>query len=252
MNNLIWKKHSVHIGFIYSLKQHGIVETTKGVLSYLWRQVLYASYPIYRKVILDNKRQFVFQQERYNYCLEKYNLSWRNERTIEIPIIQKVIKDHIKLNILEIGCVLKHYDSSPKINWTIVDKYEKFTGVINKDITEYYPKTKFDLIVSISTIEHIGMEDGAITPNKAKYVINQVRKNLLNINGKFIFTIPIGYNKSLDKQIFSNKITFSEKHYVTRISNNEWLETTQDKVLNSKYNKPYICANALFIGVIKN
>lgn len=165
--------------------------------------------------------------------------------------MQELIKENFKLNILEVGCVLKHYSFSSKIKLIVVNKYEKFENVINEDIVEYKPKIKYDLIVSVSTIEHIGIEDGIIIPEKAKYAINQIIKNCLSKKGSFYFTIPIGYNKYLDKQIFNNEISFSEKHYFIKFDKNTWLEASKDQVLDSKYNKPFIGANALFLGVIK-
>ena len=248
---LIWKKHSIFEGFINFYNQHGLLVTIEGVFTYLWRQVLYAAYPIYSKIYFDKAKKYIFQKRGYQYCLEKYNLSWRTERMVEIPIFQKLIRDNSKLHILEIGNVLKHYESSPKSRWAVVDKYEIYEGVINRDIFVYNPKEKFDLIVSISTIEHIGMEDGAISPNKAKQVINWVRNNLLNAHGRFIITIPIGYNKHLDKQIFKDEILFAEKYYMTRLSKLEWVQTSEDKVSHSEYGRPYTGANALFIGIIR-
>lgn len=251
MNDSVYEQYSLYKRFANFLKQYGISYTIRGVSSYLWRQLLYVSYPMYYKMLLGQKGQFIFKERKYDYCLEKYNLSWRTERTLEIPIIQQFIKDNLELNILEIGCVLKHYESSPANNWTIIDKYEKFENVINEDIVKYKPGEKFDLIVSVSTVEHIGIDDGPVDPEKAKNAIDYIMNNLLNKNGKFAFTIPIGYNKYLDQQILNDKIFISEKHYFTRVPNNEWIEVVKGKVLNFIYGKPYIGANALFIGIIK-
>lgn len=250
MNDSIYENYSVWKRLINSLNQQGVARTVRGGLSYLYRQVLYVSYPVYHKIFLDKKRQFIYKNYRYNYCLEKYNLSWRNERTLEIPIIQQLIKDNLELNILEIGCVLKHYKSSPINDWTIIDKYEQFDNVINEDIVKYKPEKKFDLIVSVSTIEHIGIDDGTTNPGKAIYAINHVVDNFLNKNGRFAFTIPIGYNKRLDQCIFNNEISISEKYYFLRISKSEWKEVAESRILDAIYGSPFIGANALFVGLI--
>ncbi len=172
MDSSIYENYSLYKRFLIFLKQYGIVYTIRSVFSYLQRRVICIFYPIYFLIFLNKKRQFVYKKRRYDYCLEKYNLSWRSERTLEIPIIQQLIKDNSELNILEIGCVLKHYRSSPKNNWIIIDKYEKFDNVINKDIVDYKPDKKFDLIVSVSTIEHIGIDDGGIILDKPKDAID--------------------------------------------------------------------------------
>ena len=148
--------------------------------------------------------------------------------------------------------MLKHYSFSSKNKWIVVDRYEKFENVINEDIVEYKPEKKFDLIISVSTIEHIGIEGDR---NKAKYAIDYIVNSCLNKNGRFVFTIPIGYNEYLDKQIFNNQISFSEKHYFIKFDRNTWLEASEDQVLDSKYDFAPTAfdleATALFLGVIK-
>lgn len=249
MDNLIWKKQSLFARFIKFFKRYGFWETMQGTGAYLLRQALYSTYPIY-SIFFDKKSSFVFKGKKYRYCFEKYNLSWRNERTVEIPIISKLLKEKSKLNILEIGCVLKHYNSRPKFHWTIVDKYEMFDGVLNVDLLEYKPKKLFDFIFSISTFEHIGLEDGAVDSKKAKNAIEYVIKNCLKKNGQFIFTIPIGYNKYLDQQIFNNEIAISEKHYFAKIAGNKWLKVTKDQIVDSVYRMHDTSVKALFVGII--
>ena len=41
----------------------------------------------------------------------------------------------------------------------IVDKYEKGDGIVNEDIVNFRPGKKYDLIVSISTLEHISWNE---------------------------------------------------------------------------------------------
>ena len=59
-------------------------------------------------------------------------------------------------NIFEVGSVLSHYFP---INHDVLDKYEKGHGVINQDVVDFKPHNKYDLIVSISTLEHVGFDD---------------------------------------------------------------------------------------------
>ena len=46
-----------------------------------------------------------------------------------------------------------------KFEHDIVDKYEKKKGIINQDIVDYKPDKKYDLIISISTLEHVGWDE---------------------------------------------------------------------------------------------
>jgi hypothetical protein len=66
------------------------------------------------------------------------------------------VKRYKERNILEIGNVLSHYFP---VNHDIVDKYEKADGVINQDVVHFYSPKKYDLIVSVSTLEHVGWDE---------------------------------------------------------------------------------------------
>ena len=54
------------------------------------------------------------------------------------------------------GNVLLHYFPA---DHEIVDKYEKGDGIVNEDIVNFRPGKKYDLIVSISTLEHISWNE---------------------------------------------------------------------------------------------
>jgi len=59
-------------------------------------------------------------------------------------------------NILEIGNVLSRHI---KLEHDILDKYETAKGVINEDIVDFKSEKKYDLIISISTLEHVGWDE---------------------------------------------------------------------------------------------
>lgn len=194
-------------------------------------------------------RTFKFQGERYNYFYHKYSITWNNERCVEIPIIWKIVKHYKGKNVLEIGNVLSHYF---QINHDIVDKYEIYNGVINQDVVDFKPNKKYDLIISISTLEHVGWDENPRKPLKVLKAIENL-KSLLNLNGKLIITLPIGHNLVLDKLITRNKLKFSKCFYLRRKSkNNRWKEINLDKVLNVKYGTfTRYSATGLVFGVIE-
>ena len=109
---------------------------------------------LYYKLFMRN-RTFSFQQKKYNYFIKEYNTTWRTERAVEIPIVCQVIGER-KGKILEVGNVLSHYFN---FEHDIVDKYEKGEGVNNQDVTTLDLKDKYDLILSISTLEHVGWDE---------------------------------------------------------------------------------------------
>lgn len=154
-------------------------------------------------------KEFEFQNEKLLYENSFYNTSFINERSVEIPIIKSLIEEVINnnriLNTLEIGNVLSYYNTT--LTRDIVDKYEIAQNVINEDIEFYSPKKKYDLIISISTLEHVGNDEPEEKdPEKINRVLNHIKNNLLTENGTLIITLPINQNHSTDNFIYTNNL----------------------------------------------
>lgn len=200
----------------------------------------------------EKRDGFVFNSTKHDYFYHHYNMTILNERFIEVPIVKEYLNDYIGENILEIGNVLSHYFDVKKefsSNYTIVDKYETAPGVLNEDIIGYHPEKPFDLIVSISTIEHAGIDE----PNekrdykKVNYIIRKIN-TMLSPGGTFVCTLPIGYHPTLQNDV--NKL-FDEVYYLRRISEtNRWEQCEEEDIDGIIYGKPFNAANALIIGII--
>jgi SAM-dependent methyltransferase len=196
---------------------------------------------------LWSRREFKFQNRNYKYFCHSYNETWQNERAVEIPIIWNIVKWQ-KDNILEIGNVLSHYFTLPH---DILDKYEKANGLVNEDVVDFRTPKRYDLIVSISTLEHVGWDESPKDDKKFLVAIDNL-KRLLNPKGKIVVSVPIGYNPYLDNFLKENKTGFTSRFYLKRISkNNLWIETDWKGVENSKFNSPYPFANGIVIGIIE-
>ncbi|MEE9378712.1 MAG: hypothetical protein V3V33_11840, partial [Candidatus Lokiarchaeia archaeon] len=176
---------------------------------------------VYKK--FRSSSRFKLNNKIYPYFYHNYNFTWRAERAVEIPIIIEILKRNKGKRILEIGNVLSHYFSHKH---DILDKYEKGEGVINEDIVNFYPKKKYDLIISISTLEHVGWHEAIKEPLKILNAIEHLKSYLTN-KGEFVFTIPIGENPFLDNLLKENKIKFSEKYCLKKISfDNKWKQVS--------------------------
>lgn len=198
--------------------------------------------------VLKPKKSFKFQGDEYSYLYHSYNTTWKNERIVELPIIWREIEKNKGKDILEVGNVLSHYF---KCGHDIVDKYEKAPGIINEDIVDFKNK-KYDLIVSISTIEHIGYDEKPIDLGKIDKALENI-KSLLSEKGSFIATFPIGYNRYLDEKLAKKQILFSKICFMKRISKeNEWVEAAYDEVKYVKFGSPFGYANAIVVAYIDN
>lgn len=193
--------------------------------------------------------RFTFQGSIYNYFYHEYHLTWNCERAVEIPIIWEIVKKYNGKRILEVGNVLSHYFS---INHDILDKYEKANGVINQDVVDFRPNKKYDLIVSISTLEHVGWDEKPQDDMKILKAIQNL-KSILAQNGKIVVTLPLGYNNVMDNLIRNGDIQFTKMFCLKRISNdnNKWIEVSWKDVQYARYNYPFPRANGLIVGVIE-
>lgn len=192
---------------------------------------------------------FTFKNKKHKYFIHAYNHTWRNERRVEVPIIWDIIKDKESTKVLEVGNVLSHYFP---IKHDVVDKYEKGASVINEDILTYKPKKKYDYIVSISTIEHVGWDEAKKDKMKIIQTLNNL-KGMLSRNGKIIFTVPLGYNPPMDDMIVNKKLNLDEQYYLKRVSrDNLWKEMKLDKNNPDLFDKPYLNGNGIIVGIINN
>jgi hypothetical protein len=123
-----------------------------------------------------------------------------------------------------------------------------------------YSNVKYDLIISISTFEHIGYdevkrygkEDKAINKENLMLAIKKT-KTLLKSQGVFVFTVPLGFNHFLDSKIAENELGLSEMFFLKRIiKNNQWLQVEYNEIKDVHYGSPFPCANGLMIGIFRN
>ncbi|MGQ9617546.1 MAG: hypothetical protein ACUVUG_01155 [Candidatus Aminicenantia bacterium] len=212
------------------------------------RYILNALTSFFYEHFSDSKK-FKFQNQKYYYFHHPYNTG--GERTVEVPIIWKVVNEYKASgkSILEVGNVLSHYFP---ISHTVVDKYEPGKVVINEDIVTYNPSQKYDLIVSISTLEHVGWDEEPKEPEKILRAIERL-KNILATNGKLIVTLPLGYNSEMDKYLREGKIGFPRVYLMKRVTkSNKWVEKRYKGVPEVEYGKPFPFANAILICVFEN
>jgi len=209
---------------------------------------------VYYYKALKSRRTFAFRGDTYRYFYHKYNTTWRNERTVEIPISLEILNKSKGKNVLEVGNVLSHYFP---INHDVVDKYEKAEGLINQDIIDFHPSKKYGLIISVSTLEHVGWDEDISDhkilhdPSKILRAVENLR-GLLAPQGSIIITLPLGLNPELDRLLRNGKVQFTELFCLKRVSkDNAWVEVDWQEAQTLRYNEPFPAANGLVVGIIK-
>jgi len=159
-----------------------------------------------------------------------------------------MVREYQGTNILEIGNVLSHH---VQFEHDVLDKYEIAKGVISEDVIDFRSVKKYDLIVSISTLEHVGWDETTLDDTKIPKAIENLKSLITSRGGTIIITLPLGYNSNLDKLLKDGVIQFSKQFHFIRISKgNEWKEASWEEVQDARYNSPFPFANGLLIGII--
>ena len=208
------------------LRRNGLVYLFKrAVYRFFWGPVIRCLAP----------RSFSIQGEFYKYFRSSYNTTFINERTVEVPFFRKIIAGFQGKSVLEIGNVLSHYESAW---WLVVDKFEKYPGVNNQDVLEYFPTQRHDLIVAISTFEHIGFDEHPRDPQKLSKVLDHLQLNCMSIGSQLWFSIPVGWNPDLDRKIFERELSYESCIFLER---NTFLNTWREcKSVDAQWlNRPY-------------
>jgi hypothetical protein len=210
-----------------------------------------------RSALANAGQTFVLGGETYQYFYDDYNLTWCNERTVEIPIIWRAVCENEGRKVLEVGNVLSHYFPTDHL---VVDKYERDSRVLNEDIVEFSSEEKFDLIVSISTLEHVGWDEKPKDPAKILKALQRL-KAMLAEDGEIRLTLSWGWSPYLDRMILERSLGLTTTFFMRRISfDNLWEECDMAQLRKAVYRHsypdnsqdfpPYPHANAIVIGTI--
>lgn len=125
------------------------------------------------------------------YFDHPYNHTRLNMRRVEIPVARWYIAQALGAprapRILEVGNVLSHYGP---VSWPVLDLREK--GCINRDVMTWKPTKPVDLLVSISTVEHVRA--------RPSMVLMRLR-SFLAPGGLAVVTVPTAYRVELDSEL---------------------------------------------------
>jgi SAM-dependent methyltransferase len=193
---------------------------------------------VFANRLFHSQETFEFAGQRLLYFHHPFNNTSCNERTIEIPIARHFLKPGLR--VLEVGNVLNHYGPFPH---DVVDKYEVFPGVTNKDILDF-TSDPYDLIVSISTLEHLGWDEPEQDGTKPFRAMKHLR-HLLRPEGAMVVTLPHGCNPHLDAGI--DQVPCGRHWRFLRLSRCRGWREVDHISADVRYGSPYPAANALHV-----
>ena len=140
----------------------------------------------------------------------RYHWTWLNERAVEVPLAEAVLDaapagPGPSPRVLEVGNVLAHYRP---VTHDVVDKYERAPGVRNVDVVDLDPGERYDLVLAISTLEHVGFDEEPRDPGKAARAVQRLH-DVLAPGGHLWVTVPVGYNPDLDEALRTGALPFT-------------------------------------------
>ncbi len=140
------------------------------------------------------------------------------ERAIEVPFATRLLEEANRrgLRVLEVGNVL----GPPRDRRTVVDKYEHGAGIVSEDILSFRAEKKFDFIVSVSTLEHVGFDEALERPGSFRAAVKHLYDDLLVPGGRLVFTVPLGYRDEVDRYLTCPDIANLS---VVRLDRKSWL-----------------------------
>jgi hypothetical protein len=190
---------------------------------------------------------FTYEGETYPYLYATYKRSWQTERAVEVPIVRRIVEAHAGRRVLEVGHVLGHYGT---VSHTVVDKYEQAPGVLNLDVFDLEREGlgPFDLVVTISTVEHVGWDESPRVPGKAAEAIEALDR-LVAPGGTLLVTIPLNYNPPLDEAFRSGAIPFDHVGALRREGGGtRWRQVAPDAVGPAPYDFLLYSSRAVLIA----
>jgi SAM-dependent methyltransferase len=146
--------------------------------------------------------------------------------------------------VLEVGNVLGHYGTERRRD--VIDKYERFPGVLNTDVLDFRPEHLYDLIVSVSTLEHVGWDEEPRDPERAAGAVERLRE-LLAPGGLLVVTVPVGYHPQLDLAIREGRARFDEVAALRHEGSGRWREVAPNDVWDLAYDRLLYEAGGLLV-----
>jgi len=174
---------------------------------------------------------FELDGRRYRYLYSRHKFTWLTERAVEVPVAQALVDAHPPGRVLEIGNVLSHYRPQQHV---VVDKYERAQGVLNRDVLDLAGIGSYDLIVAISTLEHVGWDESPRDPAKAQRAVDVLR-SLLAPGGLLAITVPVGYNTAFDAALRSGEVPLQRAVALRRAGGTRWREVAPHDVWSAPY-----------------
>ena len=167
--------------------------------------------------------------------------TWRTERCVEIALGGRALQSRRPEDVLEVGNVLPLAGIA---GHTVVDKYEEGPGVLNVDIIDFDPGRTYELVVSISTLEHVGWDEVPEEPDKAATALEHIAQ----LGEKLLVTIPVGVHQRLESAFLTGP--FDDIAFLVKTGRlARWAQRPIEERSRVRYGAPYAYGNGILVGM---
>lgn len=189
---------------------------------------------------------FIYNGRVYPYLHDGYNITRFTERAAEIPVAFGLLNN--AKCVMEVGAVLPHYlPNWPENCHVCIDLYEQFPYVINADVLTFEPDLLFDLVISISTLDHLKSAD------EVRAAVARM-KSWAAPGGVVFVTLPanqppeVGGGAWLDDLILSGDLGMEVRRMdKVKPDTHEWQEAAVNDTPSRFYNLPTPFANTVYL-----
>jgi SAM-dependent methyltransferase len=188
-------------------------------------------------------RRFDLDGRSYAYYVAEGNRTWDNERAVEIPVCWSAVRSHRDPStVIEVGNVLGHYFDTEH---RVLDLHERDAHVTwNADVLEFRPPFAPQLVVSISTLEHVGHP---LRPELFRRAVEAII-DWLAPSGRLLFTVPLGYSPAVVEYLERPSPEIRSTLFMRRLTlDNLWEQASFAAVRDCRYDRPFGAANAIAI-----
>lgn len=188
---------------------------------------------------------FQYNNTLYPYFGAVYQNTRLNERTVEVSVALSYYNQ--ALRPLEVGAVLPHYIPGwPKRKHEVIDLNEQFPAVVNADVLTYEPIGQHDLVLCISTLDHLCNADEVVTAVKRM-------KSWVNRGGLLYATIPanqpskVGGGQWLDDLVLSGALDMPMYRMDKTDPENHFWQQVDMSTPPKLYGHPTTWANTVYL-----
>ena len=146
---------------------------------------------------------FELDASDYRYLYDRHKFTWLTERAVEVPVAQALVDQHApdrRARDRQRALALPPAAALGR------RQVRAGPGVLNRDVLDLGGLGRFDLIVAISTLEHVGLGRAARAIRQRHSAPSRCCAALLAPEGLLAITVPVGYNTAFDAALRSGQV----------------------------------------------